>query len=108
MAQLVKTLVGLPIHVAMVKGLNRYLAACQPRASFLCKRPSYAAATSILSHFVSFLGDVNRRDEPDSPDSVIRMRALAQRRSRRMWRRAVNGEKRDGGIRAKSGRSNGA
>ena len=38
----------------------------------------------MLSHFISFLGDVKRRDEPDSPDSVIRIRALAQSRSMRM------------------------
>ena len=44
----------------------------------------YAAATAILSYFMSFLGDVNRREEPDSPDSVMRRRALAQRRSRTM------------------------
>ena len=84
MAQLVKTLVGLPMHVAMVKGLNRYLQSHQSRTSFLSTRHPYPAATATLSHFISFLGDVNRRDEPDSPDSTIRMRALAQRRSRKM------------------------
>ena len=31
MAQFVKTLVGLPMHAAMVKGLNRYLYPCQSR-----------------------------------------------------------------------------
>lgn len=44
----------------------------------------YAAATAMLSHFISFLGDVNKRGELDSPDSVMSMRALAQRRSRRI------------------------
>ena len=84
MAQFVKTLVGLPMHVAMVKGLNRYLQPCQSEASLLWVVHPHAAATAMLSHFISFLGDVNRREEPDSPDSVIFMRALAQRRSRRM------------------------
>lgn len=82
MAQFVKTLVGLPMHVAMVKGLNRYLWQCQCRASNLGSLHSYAAATAMLSHFISFLGDVNRREEPDSPESAICVRALAQRRSR--------------------------
>ena len=84
MAQFVKTLVGLPMHVPMVKGLNRYLWPCQPRDNLSCKVHPYAAATAMLSHFISFLGDVNRREEPDSPDSVICIRALAQRRSRAM------------------------
>ena len=84
MAQFVKTLVGLPMHVAIVNGLNRYLWPCQYRASLLWDVYPHAAATAMLSHFISFLGDMNRREEPDSPDSVMWMRALAQRRSRRM------------------------
>lgn len=71
MAKFVKTLVGLPMHVAMVNGLNRYLWSSKSSASLVWAVYPHAAATAMLSHFISFLGDVNRREEPDSPDSEM-------------------------------------
>ena len=45
---------------------------------------TYAAATAKLLHFLSFLGDVNSLDDPDSPESAICIRAIALRRSTSM------------------------
>ncbi|MCJ1463751.1 mRNA-binding ribosome synthesis protein nop7 [Pseudocyphellaria aurata] len=63
---------------------------------------------ATLSHFVSFLGDVNNRDEKDSPESAIVMRASAQRRSRKMYRRLVKRKNADSGMSANKGNNNGA
>lgn len=56
-AQVVKTLVGRPIHVAMVKGLNKNLllsqGSVQPRI-----KAANAAAIAKLLHLLSFLGEV--------------------------------------------------
>ena len=83
MAKLVNTLMGRPMQVAIVNGLNRYLGARQstrdPRTM-----PTYAAPMAMLSHFSSFRGDVKSREEPASQDSAICISALAQRRSRAM------------------------
>jgi len=65
-AQLVKTLVGRPMHVAMVSGLKRY-----------------AAPMGKLSHFISFLGDMNCLELVDWPESAIWIIASAQRMSRK-------------------------
>jgi len=51
---------------------------------------------------------VKSREEPDSPDSAIRIRAFAQERSRKTYKRLVTTEKREGGMRAKRGNSRGA
>jgi len=69
---------------------------------------AYAAPIAMLSHFRALLGDVKSREEPDSPDSAICIRALAQRRSSRMYRRLVRAAKSEGGMRAKRGSSRGA
>lgn len=58
-AQVVKTLVGRPIHVAIVKGLNRklnYTISNQPRTPGHIQ--THAAAIAKLLHFLSFLGEV--------------------------------------------------
>lgn len=74
-AQFVKTLVGRPRQLAMVKGLKRYLLTHQSGARIVSLICAYAAPTATLSHLICFLGDVKRRDEADSPDSAIWMRA---------------------------------
>lgn len=84
MAQLVKTLVGRPMQVAIVKGLNKYLALSIPNSFFFWEVKAHAAPVAMLSHLISFLGDVNSREEAAWPDSAICIRAFAQRRSRRM------------------------
>ena len=63
---------------------------------------------AMLSHFISFLGDVNNREEKDSPDSAIVMRASAQRRSRKMYSRLVKRENAELGMSAKRGNNKGA
>jgi len=91
-AQVVKTLVGLPIHVAIVNGLNRN-----------------AAAIVKLLHLLSLLGEVNNLEEPASPESAICIRAFALKRSTNMYRRYVRvGCVKEFGRRENKERSNGA
>lgn len=110
MAQFVKTLVGRPRHVAIVSGLNRYLYA--PLAgkyrTLSSNGISHAAPTAVLSHRVSFLEDVNNRDDTASPESAIRMRALAHKRSTKTYMRGVTMANSDEGIKANRGRRRGA
>lgn len=63
---------------------------------------------ATLFHFISFLGDVKNRDEKDSPDSAIVMRAFAQRRSRKMYKRLVKRENAESGMSANRGSNKGA
>lgn len=60
-------------------------------------------------HLLFFRGELNRADEPASPDSVMVMSALALNRSTAMYRRYVKtGKEAKLGRREKSGSSNGA
>jgi hypothetical protein len=94
-AQLVNTLVGLAMHVAMVKGLKRKLWCIMSfrKNTFPQGVKRYHAATSILLNLICLLGDVNILDERDSPDSAIIMSAFALSKSTRMYKRLVkNGQ----------------
>lgn len=92
MAHDVKTLVGLPIQVAIVNGLNRK-----------------SAATTKPLHLLSFLGEVNRRVEPASPESAMAIRELAFRRSTAIYSRYVKtGQDAKLGSRDRTGSSKGA
>lgn len=62
----------------------------------------------MLSHFLSFLEEVNSRVEEDWPESAICIRAFAERRSSRMYRRLVKRENADEGMSANKGSSKGA
>lgn len=62
----------------------------------------------MLSHFLSFLEEVNSRVEEDWPESAICIRALAERRSSRMYKRLVRRENADEGMSANKGSSKGA
>lgn len=107
-AHVVKTLVGLPMQVAIVKGLKRKLR-FMLAGSLSQKRTTYAAAIAKLLHFLSFLGDVYSFDDPASPESAICMRALALSRSTIIYKRYVKaGYVAELGRRANRGRSRGA
>ena len=69
---------------------------------------THAAPIAMLSHFKFLLGEMKRRDEPDSLDSAISIKALAARRSRRIYMKLVKIVKRDWGINANRGSSRGA
>ena len=62
----------------------------------------------MLSHFLSFLEEVNSRVEKDWPESAICIRALAERRSSRIYKRLVKWENADEGMSANNGSSKGA
>lgn len=87
MAQVVKTVVGRPMHVAVVNGLKRNLDG--PRSvldniilpSCESRRKPYRAATTSPVHLLSFRGDVNKADDPASLESAIIIRACALNRS---------------------------
>lgn len=88
-AHVVKTVVGLPMHVAIVNGLNRKLG--EYVVSYLLRmeqRPvkarPYSVATTKPLHLLSFRGEVKSADDPASPDSAIVMSALALKRSTAM------------------------
>lgn len=107
MAHVVKTLVGRPTHVAIVKGLNRKLQWSVHKAR--SQRNTYAAAIAKLLHRLSFLGDVYSFEDPASPDSAIFMSAFALRRSTTMYSRYVKaGYDSEFGRRENKGRSSGA
>lgn len=81
-AHVVKTVVGRPMQVAIVKGLNRNLIGQQSvTGTFFDYQETYNAATTGPLHLLSFLGEVKSADEPASPDSAIVIKALALRRS---------------------------
>ena len=63
---------------------------------------------AMLSHFISFLGEVNRREEVDTPELAICIRASAQRRSIKMYSRPVEMENTEEGMSANNGSSKGA
>lgn len=86
MAHVVNTVVGLPRHVAIVKGLNRNL-----RITVSITAPvsfggsnTYSAATTVPLHLFSFLGDVKSAADPASPDSAILIKAFAPSKSTAM------------------------
>ena len=88
-AQLVKTMVGRAMQVAMVKGLNRKL---QARSAPVHQRgmlQTYAALTARLLHRVSLRGDVKSLDEPASPESAREARTLAHSRSTTTYKMLV-------------------
>lgn len=108
-----KTLVGLPIQVAIVNGLKRKLA--RPRLALRKSEKraqvvvSHSAATTKPLHLLSLLGEVNRKDEPDSPESAMAIRELAFRRSTTMYSRYVKtGQEAKLGRRDRTGSSKGA
>lgn len=69
---------------------------------------TYAAPIAMLSHFLSFLEEANSRVEEDWPESAICIRAFAERRSSRMYKRLVTRENADEGMCANNGSSKGA
>lgn len=87
MAQVVKTLVGLPMQVAIVNGLNKKLGNFSNRHAQCII--THAAAIARLLHFLSFLGEVKSFADPASPDSAILMSAFALRRSITVYNRYV-------------------
>lgn len=62
----------------------------------------------MLSHFLSFLEEVNSRVEEDWPESAICIRALAEKRSSKMYKRLVKRENAVEGMSANKGSSKGA
>lgn len=72
-------------------------------------KAAYNAAIAILLHFLSFRGEVNSFEDPDSPDSAIRINALALKRSIAMYSRFVKkGYRDESGNKVNRGSSNGA
>ncbi len=108
MAKFVKTLVGRPMQVPIVNGLKRYLRSASNVVLPQNPWKSYAAPIAMLSHFLSFLEEVNSRVEEDWPESAICIRAFAERRSSRMYKRLVKRENADEGMSANNGSSKGA
>lgn len=113
MAHVVNTLVGLPMQVAIVNGLKRKLERPGSALSWSkkCAEPvkSHSAATTKPLHLLSLLGEVNRKDEPASPDSAIVMREFALKRSTTIYSRYVKmGQEAKLGRRDRTGSSKGA
>lgn len=106
--QVVKTLVGRPMHVAIVNGLKRKLWPSELKWRCVCRK-TYAAATAKLLHLLSFLGDVNSIEVPASPDFAIFIKASAFKRSTSMYSMYVKaGYRAELGSREKRGRNKGA
>ena len=108
MAQFVNTLVGRPIQLAIVKGLNRKLGRVSARTpSFFLE--AYAAAMAKLLHLLSFLGEVKSFEDTASPDCAMHIKAFALNRSSIMYRRYVKaGYVAELGRREKRGKRRGA
>ena len=68
MAVILKTLVGLARHVAIVSGLNRYLDDSQTALGGQPWSESYAAATAVSLALEFLRVDLNNRVEVDCPD----------------------------------------
>ena len=83
MAQVVKTLVDRPMHVATVNGLKRKLHSQRGRLDGVGTGTYTAAMMKPLQRF-SRRGDVNRAEDPASPESAIFHRAPALSRSTAM------------------------
>ena len=112
MAQVVKTLVERPMHVATVKGFRRKLVdnmSAPIHHVSPARECAYAAATVKPPHRFPLRGDLNSADAPASPESAILTSASALRRSTAMYRRYVNmGKVATSGSIEKSGRKRGA
>ena len=108
MAHVVNTLVVRPIHVAIVKGLNRKLETVRTgrRSS---TSSAYAAAIAKLLHRLSFLGEVKRFEDTASPESAMLIKALALSRSSNMYSKYIKaGYVAELGRRENRGNSRGA
>lgn len=62
----------------------------------------------MLFHFMSFLGEVNKREEVDTFELATCISASAQSRSIKMYKRPVKMENTEEGMRANNGSSKGA
>lgn len=83
--QLVKTVVGRAIQVAMVNGSKRKLdVVFSNQSNPLRMKQTYAAPTATSSHLISLRGEVKSGDDLATPDWAIRITASAETRSTSM------------------------
>jgi hypothetical protein len=81
MAQLVKTPVDRPIHVAMVYGFNKKLVLVSSDIGAQSQNLPYPAAIAALPNLLARRGDVNSFELPATLESAILYSASALRRS---------------------------
>ena len=85
---MVNTLVGRPMQVTTVNGLNKNLYYQHMNVS--SQGDAYAAAMAYPLHLLSLRGNSYNLEDPASPDSAMCIRAFALIRSINMYKMYVN------------------